>query len=82
MRYSIHTSNAGWLDDPELFQKLGVEVQLDLSVGDSHWCLYDGNTALTGSRPIEEHTVSQIRQTIAAYESGEDITEKSEEKRG
>lgn len=68
--YSVHTSNRGWLSEPNPFRHIrpAVTVQYDPAVADDHYRLYYGDTPLDKPRKIGEHSASEIRRRVQEHE--------------
>ena len=69
MTYTVHTSNRGWLAEPNPFRHIrpAVTVQYDPSVADDSYHLYYGDTPLDKPRRIGEHSASEIRKRVQVH---------------
>lgn len=69
--YSVHTSNRGWLSEPNPFRHIHppVTVQYDPAVPDDSYRLYHGNEPIDRIKPIGEHSCSEIRRRVQEHEA-------------
>lgn len=67
--YSVHTSNRGWLEQPNPFHHIrpAVSVQYDPAIPDDSYRLYYGDTPIDEVRTIGEHSASEIRKRVQEH---------------
>ncbi|MBY6273550.1 MAG: hypothetical protein CW346_15240 [Bacillaceae bacterium] len=69
MTYTVHTSNRGWLAEPNPFRHIRptVAVQYDSALADDTYRLYYGDTPIDKVRPIGERSCSEIRRRVQEH---------------
>ena len=67
--YSVHTSNRGWLSEPNPFRHIHppVTVQYDPAIPDDSHRLYYGDTPIDKVRKIGERSASEIRKRVQEH---------------
>lgn len=71
--YSVHTSNRGWLSEPNPFRHIHppVTVQYDPAIPDDSHRLYYGDTPIDKVRKIGERSASEIRKRVQEHEENQ-----------